>query len=44
MEFWVPEDIRNVGGLNQLKRFIANRAKAYEPGNEHLPQPRGVIL
>ena len=44
MEFWVPEDIRNVGGLNQLKMFIANRAKAYEPGNEHLPQPRGVIL
>ena len=27
-----------------MKKFIANRAKAFEPGNEHLPRPRGVIL
>ena len=44
LEFWTPESIKNVGGLNQLKTFIANRAKAFEPGNEHLPRPRGVIL
>ena len=44
LEFWTPESINNVGGLNQLKTFIANRAKAFEPGNDHLPRPRGVIL
>ena len=44
LEFWTAESINNVGGLNQLKTFIANRAKAFEPGNDHLPKPRGVIL
>ena len=44
LEFWTPESIKDVGGLNQLKMFIANRAKAFEIGNEHLPRPRGVIL
>ena len=27
-----------------MKTFIANRAKAFESGNDHLPRPRGVIL
>ena len=44
MEFWEPADIADVGGLNQLKTFIANRAKAYLPGNEHLPKPKGLLL
>ncbi len=44
LEFWTPESIKDVGGLNQLKTFIANRAKAFETGNENLPRPRGVIL
>ena len=44
LEFWTPESIENVGGLNQLKTFIANRAKAFDAGNDHLPRPRGVIL
>jgi hypothetical protein len=44
LEFWEPAKVSEVGGLNQLKQFIANRAKAYEPGNEHLPRPKGVLL
>jgi hypothetical protein len=44
LEFWEPADIADVGGLNQLKTFIANRAKAYETGNEHLPKPKGILL
>ncbi len=44
LEFWTPESLKDVGGLNQLKKFIANRAKAFETGNENLPRPRGVIL
>ena len=38
LEFWTPESIQNVGGLNQLKMFIANRAKAFEIGNDHLSE------
>ncbi|SLM30925.1 ATPase, AAA family [Desulfamplus magnetovallimortis] len=44
MEFWEPADIRSVGGLNNLKQFIAKRATAYESGNEHLPPLRGILL
>jgi len=44
MEFWEPASIQDVGGLIQLKKFIANRAKAYEAGNENLPRPKGVLL
>jgi SpoVK/Ycf46/Vps4 family AAA+-type ATPase len=44
LEFWEPAHIRDVGGLQQLKQFISNRAKAYEPGNEHLPRPKGILL
>ncbi len=44
MEFWEPADIANVGGLDNLKTYIANRAKAFLPGNEHLPRPKGILL
>ena len=44
MEFWEPASIQDVGGLSQLKTFIANRAKAFETGNENLPRPKGVLL
>ena len=44
MEFWppVPEDM--VGGLDLLKQYLRNRRKAFEPGNEHLPRPRALLL
>lgn len=44
LKFWEPAEIEDVGGLYQLKSFIANRAKAYEPGNEHLPKLKGILL
>ncbi len=44
MEFWEPADIKDVGGLNNLKTFISNRARSYESGNEHLPRLKGIIL
>lgn len=44
MEFWSPADINDVGGLGNLKSFIQNRAKAFMPGNEKLPQPKGLLL
>jgi DNA polymerase III delta prime subunit len=44
MEFWppVPEDM--VGGLDLLKQYLRNRRKAFEPGGEHLPAPRALLL
>ena len=44
MEFWPPTDINDVGGLDTLKDYVRNRAKAFEPGNEHLPKPKGILL
>jgi hypothetical protein len=44
MEFWEPADIKDVGGLANLKSYITNRAKAFLPGNEHLPRPKGILL
>jgi hypothetical protein len=44
MEFWEPADIKEVGGLENLKAYIQNRAKAFLPGNEHLPRPKGILL
>jgi AAA+ superfamily predicted ATPase len=44
MEFWEPADIRDVGGLEDLKSYIQNRAKAFQPGNERLPRPKGILL
>jgi len=46
MEFWPPEDIANVGGLNNFKAFIANRSKAFNPDNIQLalPKIKGILL
>jgi hypothetical protein len=44
MEFWEPADIKEVGGLTNLKAYITKRAKAFLPGNEHLPRPKGILL
>jgi len=44
MEFWEPASIDDVGGLDQLKTYIRNRARAFEPGGEHLPKPKGILL
>jgi len=44
MEFWEPADIKDVGGLDNLKTFISNRSRSYESGNEHLPRLKGIIL
>jgi len=44
LEFWPPTDINDVGGLDTLKDYVRNRAKAFEPGNEHLPKPKGILL
>ncbi|WP_028314653.1 AAA family ATPase [Desulfatibacillum aliphaticivorans] len=44
MEFWQPADIQDVGGLDALKSFIANRIRAYESDGESLPRPKGILL
>lgn len=44
LEVWEPEQLCNVGGLSQLKQYIRTRARAFLPGNEHLPKPRGILL
>jgi len=44
MEFWEPADIKDVGGLDNLKAFISKRSIAYESGNEHLPRLKGLLL
>lgn len=44
LEVWEPEHLSNVGGLSQLKAYIKSRAKAFTPGNEHLPRPKGLLL
>ena len=42
MEFWEPESIENVGGLENLKSFIRKRARAFT--DPKLPKPKGVLL
>ena len=44
MEFWPPVPIEEVGGLELFKEYIRNRRKAFEPGNEHLPKPKALLL
>jgi len=44
MEFWPPVPENQVGGLGQFKQYIHNRKKAFEPGNEHLPKPKAILL
>ena len=43
MQLWEPADIEDVGGLEALKAFISNRAKAYDAQNS-LPKPKGIPL
>lgn len=44
MEFWPPVSLDLVGGLALLKQYLVNRKKAFEPGNEHLPRPKALLL
>jgi hypothetical protein len=44
MEFWPPVSLDMVGGLVHLKQYLVNRKKAFEPGNEHLPRPKALLL
>jgi len=44
MEFWPPVHADQVGGLEPLKQYLVNRKKAFEPGNEHLPRPKALLL
>jgi SpoVK/Ycf46/Vps4 family AAA+-type ATPase len=44
MEFWPPVPIDQVGGLDLFKQHLTNRMKAFEPGNEHLPKPKALLL
>ncbi len=39
-----PEDITAIGGLEPVKKYARARLKAYEPGNEHLPKLRQIVL
>ena len=44
LESWEPTNIREVGGLDNLKQFIAKRSTAYDSDNEHLPPLKGILL
>ena len=44
LEFWEPAAISDIGGLDNLKGYIANRARAFQKGYEHLPRPKGILL
>lgn len=44
MQFWEPAQLEDVGGLDNLKSFINNRARAYLPENSHLPKMKGILL
>lgn len=43
LEIIPTRDISEVGGLEPLKAYVANRAKAYE-ANSSLPKPKGILL
>ncbi len=44
MEFFPPVPMDQVGGLEPFKQYLNNRIKAFEPGNEHLPKPKALLL
>ncbi len=44
MEFFPPVPMSQVGGLEPFKGYLENRIKAFEPGNEHLPKPKALLL
>ena len=43
MEFFPPVPMNDVGGLGLFKKYLENRIKAFEPGNEHLPKPKALL-
>ncbi|MBF0232832.1 MAG: AAA family ATPase [Desulfamplus sp.] len=44
MEFFPPVPMDQVGGLEPFKEYLNNRIQAFEPGNEHLPKPKALLL
>jgi hypothetical protein len=44
LEFYQPEDESNLGGLHPLRKWNKNRLRAFQPGGEHLPKPKAVLL
>ena len=44
MEFFPPVPIDQVGGLEPFKEYLNNRIRAFEPGNDHLPKPKALLL
>jgi len=44
MEFWPPVALDQVGGLDLFKTYLLNRRQAFEPGHEHLPKPKAILL
>ena len=44
MEFFPPVPIDQVGGLEPFKAYLNNRIRAFEPGNDHLPKPKALLL
>jgi AAA+ superfamily predicted ATPase len=44
MEFFPPVPLDHVGGLEPFKAYLNNRIQAFEPGNEHLPKPKALLL
>ncbi len=43
MQFWPPEDPKNIGGLGQFKNYFAKRIEAFEPGSMK-PQPKALLF
>jgi len=44
LEVFEPEHFSSIGGLSALKNFVRSRSKAFTPGNDHLPRPKGLLL
>lgn len=42
MEIYEPVDASQLGGLDNLKKYIANRKRGFEDAN--LPTPKGILL
>lgn len=43
LEVCTPADADDLGGLEPLKKYILNRAQAYQPDSK-LPLPKGILL
>jgi SpoVK/Ycf46/Vps4 family AAA+-type ATPase len=44
MDIIEPEPLENLGGLENAKKYVFNRLKAWEKGNENLPKLRSILL